>query len=371
MRKINVAVIGAGWIGDIHCECYVRVKAMFSDAEICLHTVVDVVEPAARKAMEKYGFSSYATDWHAVTENPDIDVIDICVDNMWHKDIAMAAMEGGKHVICEKPLATGVEDAAEMTKLAENSGVINMVNFNYRKVPALAQIHELIKNGTLGKIYHIKGMFLQDFGFDSPMTWRFKKEKAGGGSIITMGTHVIDIMRFLVGEFDEVSALGSTVIDTRVDAKTGEADTCDVDDAMTVLVKFKCGAIGMILTSWVSHSCKHHHEVEIYAEKGSVRFNSERLNEIELFLDDGSGAINGKRTVLIGQGNPYGEMFNLKTGMGIGIKESFTIQMVDLLNGIVSGAKQSPSFYDGLQAEKITKAILEAEETHKWVKVSD
>lgn len=371
MKRINIAVIGVGWIGNIHCECYTRVKPMLTCCELNLHTVVDVVEPAVRQAMGKYGFSAWATDWHTVTENPEIDVIDVCVDNKWHKDIVISAINNGKHVICEKPLATSVEDAELMTDLAERTGLVNMINFNYRKVPALAQIKELIEGGALGRIYHIKGLFLQDFGLTSPMTWRFKRSLAGGGSIITMGAHVIDTMRFLAGDFDEVSAVGATVIKERPDPRTGQMDACDVDDAMTVLVKFKNGAIGMLMTSWVSYGCKHHHAIEIYGEKGSVAFNSERLNEIELFLEDGSGALNGKRTVLVGQGNPYGELFNLKTGMGIGIKESFTIQLLDLLQGIAGGENKTPSFYDGMKVEKITRAILVAADTHTWVKVAE
>lgn len=369
MKKINVAVIGAGWIGDVHCECYTRVIPMIQDAEVHLHTVADIYEPNAVKAKNKYRFERYVTDWREAVSNPEIDLIDVCVDNKFHKEIVVEALKNGKHVLCEKPLASSLEEAEYMTEEAQKSGLVNVIDFNYRKVPALAQIKQLIDDGTLGRIYHIKGMFLQDFGFTSPMTWRFKKAQSGGGSIITMGAHVIDAVRFLAGEVEEVSAVGQTFINEREDPRTGQKDTCDVDDAMTVLLKFKNGAIGMLMTSWVSHGCKHHHEIEIYGEKGSARFNSERLNEIELFLEDGGSAINGKRNVLIGVGNPYGELFNLKTGMGIGIKESFTIQIRDTLLAIINHEQISPSFCDGLMAEKISSAIIKAADTHQWVKV--
>lgn len=369
MKKICIAVIGAGWIGDIHCECYVRAKMLLPAYEICLHTVVDIAETAAQQAQRSYGFLNWASDWRAVTENPEIDVVDICVDNKWHKDIVLSAISHGKHIICEKPLATNTADAELMTESAQKAGLVNLINFNYRKVPALAQIKQLLDGGVLGTLYHVKGVFLQDFGFDSPMTWRFKKAQAGGGSIITMGAHVIDTMRFLAGDFDEVCAVGATVIPQRRDPRSGEMDTCDVDDTMNVLVKFKSGATGSLMTSWVSHGCKHHHEIEIYGEKGSVRFNSERLNEIELFL--AGGPLDGKRTVLIGKDGPSGELFHLKTGMGIGIKESFVVQLLDLLTGIISGKMPEPSFLEGLKVEKITSAILTAADTHTWVKVQE
>ncbi|MDO4343347.1 MAG: Gfo/Idh/MocA family oxidoreductase [Eubacteriales bacterium] len=371
MKTINIAVIGAGWIGDIHCECYTRVIPMIREAKIHLHTVADIYEPNAVKAKNKYGFERHVTDWREAVLNPEIDLIDICVDNKFHREIATEAFNNGKHVFCEKPLASDLEEAELMEKEAQESGMINVIDFNYRKVPALAQIKQLIDAGALGKIYHIKGMFLQDFGFTSPMTWRFKKEQSGGGSIITMGAHVIDAVRFLAGEVEEVSALGQTFIEEREIPGTGKRDTCDVDDAMTVLLKFKSGAIGMLMTSWLSHGCKHHHEIEIYGEKGSARFNSERLNEIELFLEDDNPALNGKRTILMGAGNPYGDMFNLKTGMGIGIKESFTIQIRDMLSAIIHHEKGSPSFSDGVMTERISSAIIKAADTHQWVKVGE
>ena len=246
-----------------------------------------------------------------------------------------------------------------------------MVDFHYRKIPALAELHRLIQEGRLGRIYHVKGMFLQDFGFDSPMTWRFKKAESGGGSIVTMGSHVIDAVRYLVGEIDEVSSVGQTFIETRYDAKTGEPGTCDVDDAMTVLLKFRNGAIGMLMTSWLCHGCRHHHELEIYGEKGSARFNSERLNELELWLDEPGDPLNGKKTVYIGRDNIYGDLFNLKTGMGVGVKESITIQLRDMIEGVVRGESIAPTFYDGMKAVQVMEAIIEASDEHRWIKIAD
>lgn len=373
MKTVNAAVIGAGWFGDVHAECLLRAQSMLYSAgvKVTLHTVIDINEAAAVKCREKYGFLHHGTDWRAVIDDPEIDLVNICTDNKFHKEMSIAALEHGKHVFCEKPLADTSADAELMEAAAKRAGLNNMVDFHYRKVPALAELHNLIQAGRLGRIYHIKGMFLQDFGFTSPMTWRFKKELSGGGSIVTMGSHVIDAVRYLVGEIDEVAATGQTFIGERAYADTGVTDTCDVDDAMTVLLKFKNGAIGMLMTSWLCHGCRHHHELEIYGEKGSAKFNSERLNELELWLDDPADPLNGKKTVYIGRDNIYGELFNLKTGMGVGIKESIAIQMRDMIEGIVNGAETAPTFYDGMRSVQIMSSILEAAGTHVWVKVPD
>jgi len=368
---LNVAVIGAGWIGGIHCECYERVNSMMDGVRVRLHTVVDIIEPAAVKAKERFGFLCYSTDWHDVTDSDEIDVIDVCIDNIWHKDIVIAAIAGGKQVICEKPLATSLDDAEEMVSRAEEAGIVNLINFNYRRVPAIAQIKALIESGELGVPYHIKGVFLQDFGLTSPMSWRFQKDKAGAGSIVTMGAHLIDLGRFLMGDYAEVCALGATVIPERVVPATGEMGKCDVDDAMTFMARFNSGAIGMFMTSWVCHGRKHHCELEIYCEKGSMHFNSERLNELKLCLaDDGhSGGLNGFRNVLVGADGPYGDLFNLKTGMGIGIKESFTLQIREALRAIADGGSATPDFRDGMICEKVTDAIVKSTEAHTWVKI--
>lgn len=371
MRVINIAIIGAGWFGDVHAECYLRAQTMLPDVKVNLHTIADINEAAAIKCKEKYGFDRYTTDWHEVINTPEIDIVNVCVDNKLHKEMSVAAIRAGKHVFCEKPLADTADEAVEMTAVAEEAGAVNMVDFHYRKIPALAELHRLIQDGRLGKIYHIKGMFLQDFGFDPTMTWRYKKALSGGGSIVTMGSHVIDAVRYLVGEIDEVSSIGQTFIEERVYPKTGEKDTCDVDDAMTVLLKFKNGAIGMLMTSWLCHGCRHHHELEVYGEKGSAKFNSERLNELELWLDDPKDPLNGKKTVYIGRDNIYGELFNLKTGMGVGVKESITIQHRDMIQSIVAGQVAAPSFRDGMKAVQIMAAIIEASDNHTWVKIPD
>lgn len=369
MKTINIAVIGVGWIGKIHCECYRHIESLFNDIKVVLHSVSDINELAAIEAKNRFGFLNYSTDWNEVVNNSEIDVVDICVDNAMHKDIVSAAARAGKQIMCEKPLATCIEDAEKMINDVNKYNVKHMINFNYRKVPAVSYIKQLISHGELGEIYHVKGMFLQDFGFNSPMSWRFKRKNSGGGSIVTMGSHIIDLGRYLIGEYKEVSAVDATFIKTRQDINTGLLDSCDVDDAMTFLAKFDNGALGMFMTSWVSHGRKHHCEVEIYGSKGSVRFNSERLNEIELFIQSNNKLNDGIRDVLIGEGHPYSNLFSLKTGMNIGIKESFMIQLYDFIKSIAEDTVATPNFYDGLIVEKVSKAIITAAEEKRWVNV--
>ena len=370
MKELHIAVIGVGWIGRIHSECYLRISQFLSDVNIILDTVVDIIEDSAIDAKNRYGFLKYTTKWEETIKDDKIDIIDICVDNMYHNQIALEAAANGKHIVCEKPLANGINEAKDMVEAARKAGIKNIINFNYRKVPALSFIKELVKNKELGEIYHISGVFQQDFGFNSPMSWRFKKEKAGGGSIITMGSHLIDLGRFLVGEYMEVVSTDSTFINNRENIKTGQFEACDVDDAFAFICRFENGALGSFLTSWVSHGRKHHCGIEVYGSKGSAYFNSERINEIGLFLDSKNSVTNGIRNILIGEDHKYGKLFSLKTGMGIGIKESFTIQLYEFILAIIEDSITSPDFSDGLEVEKVTHAVIQSSINRNWVNVN-
>jgi predicted dehydrogenase len=373
----KIALVGVGWIGDIHAECYSRIKSLLPElmpgCSIELTTVVDVDENLAKKAAHKYGFKNWTADWKSIVNNQEIDLIDICVNNNFHHDIAVQAAENKKDVLCEKPLATNVDEAKAMVDVAEKHKIVNGINFNYRKVPAIAYIKNMIEENEFGKLYYIKCFFEQDFAADPsmPISWRFKKSLAGGGSIVTMGSHMIDMARFLAGEISEVMSVAQTFMKKR--PKPGAAkefDISDVDDVAAVLAKYKNGQIGSFLTSWVSWGKRHHFEVELFGSKGSVFFNSERLNEIRLVSDPFKKAKRGSKTILIGEDHPYGNYFSLKTGMGIGIKESFTIQLFDFIKASFERTGMTPSFYDGLMVEKISAAINRSLTDQAWSKIA-
>lgn len=287
-----------------------------------------------------------------------------------HKEIAIKAAQAGKHVICEKPLSMCKEDGLEMCEAVEKAKVQHMINFVYRKYPSLVYVKELVQSGNLGQILHLNCSFEQDFYADPaiPYNWHFKRALSGGGALLTIASHMLDLARFLVGDFDEVAAQSETFIKERV-CTDGQVDRVDVDDATSFLVKFKNQAMGIFHTSWLIRGRKHHLEFELAGTKGTVLFNSERMNEIQLAEVEKDRRKDGFKTILIGADHNYGQLFNLKTGMGIGAKEAFTIQLWDFINCVGKGVGASPDFFDGLEVVKYTEAIQEAAEQHKWVKI--
>jgi len=374
-KTFNLAVIGVGWIGEIHCECFKRLEEYIPGIKINLHTVVDVFEDRVKKIAEKYRFMQWDTDWRKVVRNKEIDIVSICTSNQFHKDIAIEAAKEGKHIICEKPLSNFLEDAEQLVEEVNKYNVKRIVNFNYRRIPAVQYIQELINNGRLGEIYHFKCFMAQDWAMGSDVLagdWHFKKAISGGGSSSMMGIHTLDMARFLIGDISEVLALKNTFIKERTSNVNGKVIRAkvDVDDSTAVLAKFKSGSIGTFLISWLVAGRKYHFEFEINGSKGSVIFNIERMNEIMYCDNDTNNRKEvGFKNILIGAEHKYGNLFSLKTGMGIGIKESFIIQFYEFLKGILADEKVSPDFNEGLEAQKILSAILISGEKNKWIQL--
>lgn len=373
MKTMNIAVIGAaGWIGGLHSDCWGRAKSMTSEVKLNLHTAVDVNAEAVKKVAERYSYEHWSTNYDDVIENPEVDLIDIACSNDFHKDIAMKAAAKGKYIFCEKPLAMNYADAREMVDAVNKNNICNRVDFMFRKYPSLVFVRQMLDRGDIGEIRHLRILLEQDFYSDpnSPYDWHFNMKTSGGGSIVTFGTHIIDLARYFVGDFDEVSAHATTCIPERPLVKGGtEMGKVDVDDMMMVLIKFKTGATGVLFTSWVTHGRKNHLEFQLAGSKATVLFNSERMNEIELYEATGEPDKRGFKTILIGTPHPYGDLFSQKTGMGIGVKESYTIQMMDYLKDIVHGTVSGPVFEDGLENVLCVEKIQESARTGKWVKV--
>lgn len=391
MKTVNVAVIGAaGWIGSVHSECYARLNTMIPHSKVVLHTAVDVVEENAKKIAGQLGFLKYTTDYHDVINDPEVDIVDICCNNNFHKEIAIQAANAGKHVFCEKPLAMTEEDALEMVECVKKNGVVNGCNLVYRKYPGVAFIKNLIDEGKLGKLYYIKALIEQDSHSD-PLdmhAWLFNRAKAGGGTIVTNGTHPIDLCRYLMGDYEEVSALSETFIrerpkfdpsqigmagsrtfiEKRPDIVAGETEKVDVDDATAALIKFKNGGIGVLVSTWAKQGTRHNVGFEVVGSKGSAIFNTERLNEVQLYINETEDRTRiGYTTIFLGNEHPYGELTNMKSGTGIGGKDVFAFSMKDFVECVLEGKEMSPSFYDGYMAVKYLKRIQQAADEHRWV----
>ncbi len=391
MRTVNVAVIGAaGWIGSVHSECYARLNTLIPNAKVVLHTAVDVVEENVKKIAAQLNFLKYTTDYHDVIEDPDIDIVDICCNNNFHKEIAVQAANAGKHVFCEKPLAMTEEDALEMVEAVERNKVVNGCNLVYRKYPGIAYIKELIDKGELGQLYYIKALIEQDSHSD-PLdmhAWLFNRAKAGGGSIVTNGTHPIDLCRYLMGDYAEVSAISETFIkerpkfdpsqigmagsrtfiEKRPDMIAGETEKVDVDDATAALIRFKNGGFGVLVSTWAKQGTRHNVGFEVVGSKGTAIFNTERLNEVQLYVNNTDDRTRiGYTTIFLGNEHPYGALTNMKSGTGIGGKDVFTISMKDFVECVLENKPMSPSFHDGYVAVRYLKRIQQSADEHRWV----
>jgi predicted dehydrogenase len=378
-KAVRIALIGAGWMGQIHSEAYCRLqtKTAVDGVGPELRWVVDVDEPRARRLMDTYGYSNCSDNWQEVIARNDVDLVDVCVHNSLHRDIVLASARAGKHLLCEKPLATNPQAADEMVRAVEAAGVVHMINFNYRRVPAIAFARELLRQGELGAVYQIRALFAQDFAANPelPVSWRFSPDLAGGGSLVTMGSHALDLMRWLMGNVTTLVSMTSTLVPDRPVADEegrvvpGRRAKISVDDATSIMARFASGAAGSLETTWLAHGRKHHLEFELYGSRGALHFNSERLNELRLCDATVPLARRGFTTILVGEPHPYGGEFMLKTGMGIGIKETFLLQLEDLIAGVAGGVQVEPNFRDGLEVDRLIAAALESAKLGQWVKV--
>ncbi|CDM64609.1 Gfo/Idh/MocA family protein [Pyrinomonas methylaliphatogenes] len=371
MKRMNVAMIGYRFMGKAHSNAWRQVARFF---DVPIEPVMKVIcgrnGTEVRKAAEKYGWQEHATDWREVIERKDIDIIDICTPGDSHHDIAVAAAEAGKAILCEKPLANTLAEAERMLAAVERAGVTHMVCHNYRRAPAVALAKELIERGELGQIYHYRGTYLQDWIVDPnfPRVWRLERAKAGSGALGDIASHSIDLARYLVGEITEVASLLETFIKERPspDDPTKRLPV-DVDDAALALCRFENGAIGTIEASRFATGRKNYNRFEINGSRGSLVFNLERMNELELYIEEGSNS--GFRQVIVTEpDHPYIAAW-FPPGHIIGYEHTFTHTVLDFLKAIDEGRLPQPNFRDGLRNQRVLAAIERAHASRVWERV--
>ena len=388
MKELNVAMIGTGFMGKAHSLSYSAMPSFFwpPPAVPVRKVVVDVTDELASTAKGRLGFSEYATDWRDVVARDDIDIIDICTPNNSHAEIAIAAAKAGKHILCEKPLATSAPEAKSMLDAVEAAGVTHMVAFNYRQTPAVVMAKQLIETGRIGEILTFRGQYMQDWSADpgTPLSWRFQKSVAGSGAIGDVGTHIIDMTRYLVGEFDAVNAIVRThiperplqkgVFDKMASAQrdtSGPKGPVDVDDAFITMVRFANGAAGSIEATRNAYG--HHNGLgfEINGTRGSIIFDYQRLNELQVMLADDPSELHGFRTIHMGPSHPYGENLWPIPGLGVGYIDVKIIECFNFIKAVVEGRPGDPSFRDGYQIARISDAIIASGTSQKWERVAD
>jgi predicted dehydrogenase len=371
-KKLNVAMIGYKFMGKAHSNAWRQVSRFFdTPLEPVMKVVCGRDEEGVKKAAETFGWLEHSTSWEEVISRKDIDVVDICTPGDSHLPIALAAAENKKVIFCEKPLANTIAEAEQMLDAVKRNRVIHMLCHNYRRAPAVALARRLIEEGSLGDLFHYRGTYLQDWivNPDFPRVWRLQKSKAGSGALGDIASHSVDLSRYLVGEITEVAGLLKTFITERpADAGSKTMAPVDVDDAALSLVKFDNGAIGSIEGSRFATGRKNYNRFEINGGRGSIVFNLERMNELELYIEEGPNS--GFKTIQVTDAkHPYVAAW-WPPGHIIGYEHSFTHTVFDLIKAIDEQTIPTPNFEDGVQNQKVLAAIEKASTSRQWEAVA-
>ena len=386
MKDIRIGLIGTGGMGKAHATAFKNVPLVFGidPGRPILEIVADVEAEALEKWAGDFGFARWTTNWHEIVEDPRVDVVDITTPNHLHAEMAIAAAEAGKHIYCEKPLATTSVDAARIVAAVEKCGVISIVGFNYLKNPAQAFAKQLIESGELGEITLFRGTFDQDFLANPavPFSWRLDRTLAGTGALGDLGSHTIAFAQFLVGEIVEVCGLNATKIKERVVPAGGSgyaakaqssADKRAVEneDVIEFLTRFDNGAIGTIGTSRIGMGRKLGLGYEIQGTKGSLFYNQERMNEIQLYRDTDPEREKGYKTVYIGPDHPGYKAFFGLAGIGLGYNDQKIIEAHDLITAVALNQPAQPDVRFAYKVNKVIDAADLSCQEHRWVNVSE
>jgi predicted dehydrogenase len=357
-RKLRIALIGTGFMGKAHSNAYAQVRHFFDVPFEIERRVLCARDPERlRKMASTWGWAETETDWRAVVERKDIDIVDVAVPNALHAPIAIAAAGEGKTVFCEKPLAISGAEAARMAEAARN--MPTMVWYNYRRVPAVAFARQLIDQDRIGRVFHYRAAYLQQSGNDPtrPPTWKTEKAQAGSGAIGDLLSHVIDTALYLNGPIAEVTALAQTF-------KPGR----DVDDACVLLARFENGSIGTFEATRYGVGCRNRNAFEMNGARGMLRFNLEDLNRLEFLDATEPRNTQGERNLLVtGPDQPYSGNF-WKPGHIIGYEHTFIAALGDFLRALAEGKAFHPNFEDGLGTQRVLDAVERSAQSRAWEK---
>jgi len=376
--EIGVGMLGYAFMGKAHSNAFKKIPyLMYPPPAIPkLIAIAGRNEAAAKEAALRYGYEGYYTDWRQMLKDDRIQLFDNGGPNDTHADPCIEAAKAGKHILCEKPLARTAKEAAAMLEAVTKAGVKHAVAFNYRFVPAIRQAKMLIESGALGQIYHYRAVYLQEWimpHYNAPLWWRMDKKVAGSGALGDLGAHVIDLGRFLVGEFRSVSALARTFIKERPLPDGKGTGKVDVDDAFVASVEFENGAIGTVEATRFAAGRKNYNCFEVNGEKGSLRFNLERMNEMEVFwVGEAPKETQGFHDVLVTEGyHPFWSNW-WPHGHIIGWEHTFVHEITHLLDAIVNTKDVTPygaTFEDGYKNAVICDAILQSAESGQRVMI--
>ena len=382
-KTLNVGMIGYKFMGRAHSNAWLKADKFFDlKARPVMQVICGRDRTGVSQAARRWGWNQFVTDWRDVVNDPAIDIVDINTPNDAHADIAIAAAKAGKAVLCEKPLALDVPTAKRMTDAVKKAGVINMVCHTYRRIPAIAQMKKMIAAGDLGKIYHYRARYAQDWIVDPqfPLVWRLQGKVAGSGSLGDIGAHVIDFGRYLVGELDEICAILETFIQERplMTAQDGlvakgsdKMGKVTVDDAALLIGRFKNGALANIEATRFALGRKNGIQVEVNGSKGSLVFDFEDMNRLKYFNNADPADRKGFRDIIVTEGggvHPYAGAW-WPPGHIIGYEHTFVHAVADFVNAVADKKPVQPDFQEGLANQIVLAAIEKSAQTHRWVKL--
>ena len=377
-KQLRIGLIGAGFMGRAHSNAYRKAPNFFElGMEPVLQAVCARSDGAAAAFAKKWGFASSETDWKALIARDDIDAVDICTPNDSHKEIALAAAAAGKVIMCEKPLARTAAEGQEMVDAVEKAGVANTVWYNYRRVPAVTLAKQLIDDGRLGRIYHYRAQFLQDWTIatDVPQggagTWRLDAAAAGSGVTGDLLAHCIDTAMWLNGKIGKVSAMTETFVKERVHSDSGKVEPVGIDDACAFLCRFDNGSMGIFESTRYARGHKALYTFEINGEHASIRWDLHDLHRLEYFDHRDESITRGWRSIHVTDGDmPYMDKWWVP-GLQIGYEHSFVHQFADFVTGLAKGETVGPTFQDAQVTQQVCESVLASGKDGSWHDVAE
>lgn len=372
-KPLNIGLVGYGFMGRTHSNGYKRVGDFFDlEYRPVLKAVCGRSAENAAAFAEKWGYESSETDWRKLIERKDIDAIDICTPNNTHAEIAIAAAEAGKMILCEKPLSMDLVEGQTMVEAVEKAGVANTVWYNYRRVPAVTLAKKLIDEGRLGRIFHYRANFLQDWTISSDLPqggaalWRLDVAAAGSGVTGDLLAHCIDTAIWLNGSISKVSAMTETFVKERKHNLTGKVEPVGIDDACAFLCRFDNGSLGLFESTRYARGHKALYTFEINGEKASIKWDLHDLHRLEYFDHRDESALRGWRSIHVTDpDHPYMKHWWVP-GLQIGYEHTFVHQVADFLQGLASGTPTNPTFREALETQAVCDAVLDSAEVGQW-----
>ena len=376
MKQLRIGMIGYGFMGKAHSNAYAQANHFFpGEYHPVLKSLCARNKDKAATFAKTWGYESIETDWRELLKRDDIDAIDICTPNNLHKEIALAAAKSGKMILCEKPLAMNAAEGEEMCQAVEKAGVANMVWYNYRRVPAVSLAKQIIDEGRLGRVFHYRANFLQDWTINADVpqggtaTWRLDAEAAGSGVTGDLLAHCIDTAIWLNGDITDVTAMTETFVKERVHAETGKKQPVGIDDACSFLCHFKNGSLGLFESTRYARGHKALYTFEVNGEHASLGWDLHDLHRLSYFDHKDDSIVRGWRSIHVSDGDqPY--MGNWWVpGLQIGYEHSFIHQVADFLKSLETGSQVHPSFRDALDTQRVCDAVLKSAKARHWENV--